>query len=214
MENLNLDSKPVDPDSSKSIKADDTPSRFLRLPAEIRNIIYSYFCDWDGLSVVGSRCASVPERSSDFYNKGLERTGPAILILNRQIRSEVLAILDKRPLIYQIIVGNVVCNHLDSPAILHTVRRMSDPEIRIQWDCKDHIKGLSISLDMIIQVLRAANTSFKRISVTFDTGCPCWMLESSFYFIISAVWNNRYWWPLVWLTILDQGYAQTCERDD
>ena len=78
----------------------------LILPLEIRNIIWSYACDWNEAVIARRRYGSGKRRpqtqidvQGSTLNDAHPRTTPTVLLLSRQITEEALIVLRKRPLL-------------------------------------------------------------------------------------------------------------------
>ncbi|KAI9688282.1 MAG: hypothetical protein M1820_010294 [Bogoriella megaspora] len=68
-------------------------STFLSLPREIRDQIYDYTCDWNNATI---RIENIKDRLWEHNT----RSTPNVLLLNRQITSEAVQRLRRKPLFY------------------------------------------------------------------------------------------------------------------
>jgi hypothetical protein len=96
-------------DVDPAIPTTKSTCRFLELPLELRNAIYSYWIQWPNLSETfrsfanwrsyKARCAEEKRTTLSARPDFEEMTTPKVLLLSRKITAEALAILYQQPLI-------------------------------------------------------------------------------------------------------------------
>ncbi|KAF2767673.1 hypothetical protein EJ03DRAFT_365432 [Teratosphaeria nubilosa] len=101
----------------------------LSLPAELRNIIYKYAADWSDVTPALDRTLAkwVDKSASPPYPP---RSTPTILLLNKQITNEALAVLREKPLVIVCPADQNLIKQQHVPNVLKLITRRSMRHVR------------------------------------------------------------------------------------
>ncbi|KAK4990065.1 hypothetical protein LTR66_006903 [Elasticomyces elasticus] len=96
---------------------------FLKLPTEVRELIYNYSANWNDVSV------ELPHFLNDWKQHGKPRYGrlttPTVLLINRQITSEALRILHKKRFVFNATESFHMLSSMASPQITRFIGKQT-----------------------------------------------------------------------------------------